>query len=391
MATYLLTWELGGGWGHLVPLRAVAIGLRKRGHQVVLAVSDLPAAGQILADFPLLPAPLHVPQSRKVIAEPSTFADILSNAGCADARVLGGLVHAWQSIFALVKPDVVAMDFSPMALVASQGATPRRVLLSSGHSCPPDVAPLPDLCEWRDNYPERLQMTEARVLARLNEQLATQQQPPLARVGELYQRVDDCLHLTFRELDHYQDRGEAEYWGIPPEMPGTTPQWPAGVRPRVFAYLKPMASVGLVFAELARRGLATVAYVPQSEATSQPLVRETLRVSTEPVDMPQAAAQCDLAILNCGLYTTARMLLAGKPILALPISGEQQVVAANAVRLGAAVCVPDEPEEIKRGLDQMLASDQYAQAARAFAARYADFDSEAMIEKLVDRLEEPAP
>ena len=83
-------------------------------------------------------------------------------------------------------------------------------------------------------------------------------------------------------------------------------------------------------------------------------------------------------------------MLTGKPILAIPISGEQQVVAANAVRVGAAVSAADEPEDILGGLERMLASDQYAEAARAFAARYADFNSEAMLNKLLDRLEEQA-
>jgi UDP:flavonoid glycosyltransferase YjiC (YdhE family) len=378
---------LGGGLGHLVPLRAIAVGLRKRGHSVVLAVSDLAAAGEVVPDFPCLPAPLHVPPAGRTIVEPSTFADILHNAGCGDARVMNGLVRAWQAIFALVKPDVVAMDFSPMALVALQGSGLRGVLLSSGHTCPPDVAPLPDLCQWRDNYPDRLRRTETQVLARLNDQLASQQQQPLARVAQLYARVEECIHLTFRELDHYQNRGDATYWGILPEMPAAPPSWPEGARPRVFTYLKPLASMRPILAELARRELATVAYVPQADRGHKPPLPATLRISSEPVDMCRAAAECDLAVLNTGLYTTARMLLAGKPILAVPISGEQHVVATNAARIGAAVRVSDEPEDIRHGLDQMLASDRYGEAARAFAARYADFESLEMLEKLLDRLE----
>ena len=371
----------------MVPLRAMANELRQRGHKVALAVSDLPAANRILGDFPLLPAPVQVPTSGKVIREPSTFADILANAGCADPNVLGGLVHAWRSIFDYVEPDVVAMDFSPLALVATQGSSARRVLLSSGHTCPPDVTPLPDLCPWRENYPERLAMNEARVLEHLNAQLSRQGEAPLDRVGQLYQRVDRCLHLTFRELDHYQDRGEAKYWGILPEMPGKAAEWPDGNRPRVFAYLKPMPGVAVVFAELARRGLSTVAYVPPTDARAEPQSRASMHISAEPLDMTQVAVQCDLAVLNCGLHATARMLLAGNPILALPISGEQRLVPDTPERPGAAASVAAEPAEAPDGLDRMLASDQFAVAAQAFAARYADFDSQAALHAVVDCLE----
>ena len=50
MARILLTWELGGGLGHLMNLRPLAEGLTRRGHRVVAALRDLSSARQFLPD-----------------------------------------------------------------------------------------------------------------------------------------------------------------------------------------------------------------------------------------------------------------------------------------------------------------------------------------------------
>lgn len=387
MATFLLTWELGGGLGHLVPLRAIGLGLAERGHRAVLAVNDLTLAAQLVPQLATLPVPLHVPVAGKAIAEPSTFAEVLHNAGCGDAGVLAGLVKGWRSIFEVVRPEAVVMDFSPIALAALQGWPARRVLLGFGYGCPPDVPELPDLCPWRDNYPERLRMTESQVLARLNDQLAAQGQPPLAHVAELFRRADLNILTTFRELDHYHERGEAEYWGVLSDLPGEVPEWPAGARPRVLAYLKPMPVVGQLLGELARRGLSTLAYVPQTQNAQPVAPQGSVWVTDRPLDFARLLPRCDLAILNAGHYATARALLAGKPLLLIPISGEQQIVATGAVRLGAAVNATDGTAHVPEALDRLLDDERYAQAARRFAARYADFDSRKLLERILDRLQ----
>jgi hypothetical protein len=50
MATALLTWELGGGLGHLHNLLPAARGLHSLGHRVVLALQDVTKAKQVLGE-----------------------------------------------------------------------------------------------------------------------------------------------------------------------------------------------------------------------------------------------------------------------------------------------------------------------------------------------------
>jgi hypothetical protein len=45
-------------------------------------------------------------------------------------------------------------------------------------------------------------------------------------------------------------------------------------------------------------------------------------------------------------------------------------------------------QDVKAKLDALLTDDRYAAAARAFKAKYADFDPAAQVGRMVDRVEE---
>jgi UDP:flavonoid glycosyltransferase YjiC (YdhE family) len=103
---------------------------------------------------------------------------------------------------------------------------------------------------------------------------------------------------------------------------------------------------------------------------------DTLRFATERVDPSLVAAQCDLAITNGNHGITCDLLLAGKPVLQFPLHQEQMMMASGVCRLGAGriVAVREDFDRIEEILDEMLANERYTAAARAFAARHADFD-----------------
>ena len=98
----------------------------------------------------------------------------------------------------------------------------------------------------------------------------------------------------------------------------------------------------------------------------------TLCFQANRLDLHRAAAECDLAILNGTHGSTVLTLLAGKPILQLPLVLEQELNARATVRLGAAQArLPWRKEGLAAALSGLLQSDAYAEAARRFAARYA--------------------
>jgi UDP:flavonoid glycosyltransferase YjiC (YdhE family) len=262
------------------------------------------------------------------------------------------------------------------------------VLIGNGHACPPDVSPLPDCCPWRSSYPDRLIRTERRVLETLNGQLMAQSEPPLDRVGQLFARATANWIATFRELDHYPERpaGNHEYVGAWSELPAQKPIWPNREGPRVFAYLKTAATAAPVLAELDRRGLPTVAFVPGADHMNLPSYSDSVRVSGEPLDIEPAARECDVAILHSG-HSVARFLLAGKPILALPLTGEQHLMAANVARIGAGEWLhPERLELLPQYIERILTDGRYRAAAAEFAQRYAECTPARQLQQVIDRL-----
>lgn len=384
-----MTWEYGGALGHLARLRPVALRLVERGHRVHLAVRPNRFGNVIPDSLGVLPVPAHRPV-RERIAKPVNMADILHNQGATDPEGLPGQIRAWRGLFDLARPDVVVMDYSPVALLALQGYPAATMQLGTGFAAPPAINPLPNLRAWQDHYPDRIRQTEQAVLKGLNRQLADQGESALDCVGELFERVDANILATFPELDHYPQRSGGEYWGTWPDLGGETPEWPAADGPRIFAYLKPFRRLPALLTHLRKRGWPTLVYVSGLLDTDH-WQSETLKIVDQPLDMQQVVQQCDTAILHAGHGTTADLLLAGKPIVQLPMHVEQFHNAANTHKIGAGRHADlDNIQSICSAVDDVVGNPSYTDAAVKFAKRHRDHEPDRQIRKLVDRIESMA-
>jgi UDP:flavonoid glycosyltransferase YjiC (YdhE family) len=102
-----------------------------------------------------------------------------------------------------------------------------------------------------------------------------------------------------------------------------------------------------------------------------------------------ASRECDLAVLNGGHGVTCEMLLAGKPVLAVPLVLEQQMTGDAVKRVGAGESAPPRRGEPWEWAGRAkLEEDCYATAARRFADRYAAFDPARQREAMFRRAEE---
>jgi len=381
----LLTWELGGALGHLGRLRPLALRLAELGHSVVLALRHSPHNAALPAVLRILPVPGSRPV-REPIAQPVSIADVLHNEGAADAAHLAARVRAWRGLFDTLRPDAVVMDYSPIALLALQGLKPARISLGTGFASPPAVSPLPNLRAWQDHYPDRIQATENALLRVLNRQLAGQNQPALHCVGELFERVDANLLTTFAELDHYPQRSSGEYVGTWSDLAGLAPEWPSGEGARAFAYLKPFRGLTRLLDHLAARSVPSLIHIGGDIPTGR-WQGASLHFAERPVNIKAAAQSCDLAILHAGHGSTAAMLLAGTPILQLPVHIEQYHNALATVRMGAGrMAMLDRPEEIETSLQAMLATGEGREGARRFAAQHAAHDPDQVLSGVAERI-----
>jgi hypothetical protein len=396
MARILLAWELGGGLGHLVPWVPVIRRLRQAGHQVSLAVRELTSVDALFGEMGVtyLQAPFKSTRCPEWINPPRSLPHILHNTGFSDPRELKAMGEAWRALYDSVRPDYILFDHSPTALLAARTIEVRRAVIGIPFCCPPDVSPMPDIRAWMPDASEQLRRDEERTLATINAMLAAWHQQPLERLSQLYHQVDAIFTTGFRELDPYQaQRVNFEYYGVWPNPGGIAPVWPDGSAKKVFAYLKPFKALGNLLEVLAQLRHATILYIegldPKLKARFE---SPALRFESRRLDVPAVAAGCDLAILNAGHGATAALLLAGKPLLLIPLHLEQALTAGAVVRFKAGLSAdPNQAEGLISKLMTVLQRDDFAVSAREFATRYAGFDPQAKIAQIVERIEALLP
>lgn len=391
MATILVTWELGAGLGHLMPLAPIVRRLRRRGHEVFAAVRDLSRIHRVFnaSGVRYLQAPVKVSETSDRVKTPRNFAHILYNCGYSGFDELIASVHAWQNLLEFVKPDVILFDHSPTALLAARKCNAKRVVFGTGFCCPPDIQPLPDFRPWMPDASQQLAEDEAKVLATVNRVLEACHASPLGQLSQLYREVNATFLTTFPELDHYRKRSDPEYVGVWPSAGGALPAWPDGEGKRVFAYLHRFPGLPRLLGALKHSGCPTLVFADGIDVQ----LREqhecsTLRFVEQRLDVAAVADTCDMAVLPGGHGTTAAMLLAGKPLLIICSHLEQVHNGLAVKRLGAGCMAnANQEEEIVKSLAAVQESDRYATGARRFADRYAGYDPAHCIAEVVRRLE----
>lgn len=388
--TVLFVWECGGGLGHVMQMEPLARELARRGENVYMALREPAKAARLSGGaIRLLPAPFRGGRPARPIHPACTFAHILHNVGWDDCDGLTCLVAAWRELFDLVKPDVIIFDHSPTALLASRGLPVRRSVIGSGFCCPPDQTPLPNLRQGTPNSSD-FEGDEERLLFRCNKLLDKLKSPPLTHLGQIYGQVCRTFLLTFKELDHYADRpGPTRYWGTWTPDGGIAPIWPAGQGKRVYAYLKSFSALPHLLIRLKGLGCPTTIFADGIE----PKLREqiacsTMRFEDKPLNLHEVARQCDVAINNANHGTLSTLLLAGKPMLLLPLHLEQQMLAARVSASGAGVVAsPDKPLEIVSGLETLLQSDSLIRRAADFARTYRDHDAASATDAIIEQVQ----
>ncbi len=389
----LYAWEFGANLGHVGTFLPVARALRTRGHAVHWVVAHPDQAARLLPgdNFAWLQAPNIAERRRE--GPPLNYADILLRFGYANPTDLLGLVIAWRELLRLTGAQVVLADHAPTAILAARTLDLPVMMFGGGFFMPPAVHPTPNMRPWIPVPGEHLLQNDIQVLASINAVLARFDRPPLATLSELFRVAEDSL-LTFPELDHYENRGPAKYWGTLPAAVAAPPEWPVAAGRRIFAYLRPN-SAHFEAALQALRDLAAAVLIYAPGAPAQIIERFSaphLKFSCEPVDLNTVARQADAAVTYASPAATIAFLMAGKPALMIPGHLEQFLLARRVEQMGAGLLIDPEkpPHDLGSKLQRILESPEYLGNARAFAQKYAAFPQETIAANLVRRIEEIA-
>jgi hypothetical protein len=266
------------------------------------------------------------------------------------------------------------------------------MLFSNGFTAPPRRSPLPNMRPWSPVPEQTISQLDFAALAAVNTVLARHHCAPMKQLADLFEVAEEAL-VTFPELDHYADRGPARYWGsLPSAGAGQHVAWPVGKTARLFAYLRPESPHHeAVLAALLALGHAAVVFFPNMPpALAARYAAPHLAFIDHPADIEQMAREADVAITYASLATTTAFLLAGKPLLMLPGHLEQFMLARRVEEMGAGRLVNPEqpPGDLRAALADLIDNPVWRGNARAFAAKYAAFDQQAVTGNLVRRIAE---
>ena len=375
MARILITSELGTGYGHFAKALLLSRAFGERGHQVFAAVKHFDGKSAV-EGMHVIPAPEWPPGiSRPGVAV--SYAEILARRGYCMPQRLTEMLRRWASVISRAAPDLLIADHAPTALLAARIAGVASARIGTGFGAPPATTPLPPLLA-EDGRTEEREKIEALVLEAINRSLLELGAAPVPNLQAGISPQRDFL-CTFREFDHYPQRGAAAYMGPlfarseahPPEDYCTGEQG-------IFCYVaSAMEGFSDFCAALQLTGLPVLMHargLGASEAAR--LESNQFRVAVKPVDIPAAAAMSRLVITHGGHGATSSALLAGCPVLLLPQQVEQLMFARRLESQRLAVFAPagGSIADIREAIEKLLADSDLGVAVNDFAELHRGYD-----------------
>ncbi len=395
MRKVLIAWELGAGFGHVAHLVPITKAIRARGVRVTAVLSNVARGGPILATVgaETLPCPTDQYQSPGPIFPTRTYSHLLHDVGFDRQQVLASRVGAWRRLISEIQPDFVLCDHSPTALLALRGSPIPRATIGTGFFCPPESA----FAEWPvptpPGYTRDLKADNQHVLNNVNSVLAQLTVPALKSLEQLFAEVDDEFLITVPELDHFTDRQGSKYLGVLQTPLGEPVEWPSQGRQRVFAYLKNFPVLSRLVGSLRNSEYSTLMFIdgpPEHVAGMQETGNFCLL--RQPASMTPVAKEADVGITNANHGTICDFLLAGKPLLLIPLTSEQYLLARRVEEAGLGLmAAANDLKAINSCLKRSLADDSFRTAAAEFQQRYTANSTDFVSNQIADRIAELAP
>lgn len=388
MSRILIAWEFGRNFGHLARGLPLARAWRDAGHEVAWAVPNLREAARQLAGegFRLLQSPLIRPVNRQQ-SSPLNFADMLLKEGYDDTPALQGALEGWVSLLALAAPDAILYDYAPSALLAARVTGVPALVAGAAFAAPPRVSPLPAFWPGEAIPPATLQAAETTLVDGINRCLASLGGAPLASLGDLY-GASTPYFTTFEELDPFGPRPGARYVG-PVFALGdqAVVDWAGTGARRIFVYLRPEVPGCETLLEALQAANADIVCAMPGLPPAWRARFDRVRFHAGAVDVDRLLASADLCILS-GSGTIATSLLAGVPVLVVPHFVEQYLAGLRVAAFGAGLTMRERPTTLGfvALLERLLSQPGFRAAARAFAARHADYDRQRACGQLVDAM-----
>lgn len=287
------------------------------------------------------------------------FASWLCARGFRDAQTLERRFRWWQEAFWTLRPDLVVADFAPTALMAARSLGLPAVALGPAFALPAEgAAATADPDDPHDRA----------TCALINRTLGPLGAAPIERLEAVF----DCARRYPRGLHLWDPFARRPRWPAISPLPALPPR--AGpARTHVFAYLSTVElqepAILEAFARLARpTRLVAPGITP--EARARLAANPALVIEPAPLSHAEITACARIIVCAGQSGMSSLAILAGVPMLALPMHQEQANNARGAAQL-ASVRWRDRPdrsaEAILADIESLWQDPDARTAARAAA------------------------
>ena len=394
MQRVLFTWELGANFGHLSRLIPLAQEQRALGREVLFAVNNLQVSKHLLDSigFVCVLAPKVIYKSHRRLA--ANHTELLLNCGYSNQEGLQQTVGEWLTLFERYQPSLLVIDHSPTALLANKISKIPVIQVGSGFEIPPsDGWPnYSSIFESHKNEVLQLQLNQIPITLLNNMNCAIKQYggDEMQSSCELYNACEQIL-LTFKELDHYPSRKQAEYVGpISATCVGQQVYWSQDTRKKIYVYAWPaLPGLNQMFVALSQIDAEVIAVIPSlAENVRQTLKAPNIRIYTSTISLGNIIEHTDLLITH-GFGTLSVFLQHGVPILMIPHTIEQFLlgIRVNDHAIGLAMAFRLSTINFKTNIEKLLNEFGYRQAALTIAKRYKDYKAEDALKKINETIE----
>lgn len=382
MGLVLFAWELGEGMGHVSRLLPVAEALAEQGHTCVFAVRNLLLASKPIRDrgFFVVQAPYAVTPIGRLPYRIGAYGDIMGMVGFDEPQRLDALVHGWQAVLDMFRPDLVVGDYCPVLALTLYGSGIPLMILGDGFTLPLPVG------DTFPSFPGRTaSLSEEQLLASVASVQNSRGRPVPPTLPAVYSEADGVV-VTLPELDIYSEgRGGAALGPLAPLPP------PASRSPvrTWFAYLTAeYAHTSMILTTLAQLDTDGCAYVRDILPNERDRLRAMgVNMLDTPGDLTQIVPESAMVVHHGGLGTIEMALAMGRPQLLVPRQLEQTLNASMVGQFGLALGLSGsfKAENVHTVYTRMLDDTSFAASATLFAHGLTLREPGGSLDKVVQR------
>ncbi len=371
MKKILFVSELGGGLGHVAPLKAVADQVlahpsAAEQYECIFSVKDPIGTHQAFANagFPILPAPVSTP-SQTALTRTSSYSEILEQIGYLKKERLTSILSAWDDMLSLLKPDLIVADHSPSLCLAARGRIP-VALIGSAHTMPPVNMPrYPSL--RADVAPAHYQDA---MLRNINLVLTERSQPMLSKLPELL-NTEMRFVFSLPQADPYAGLRKETLLGTYNEGLQRT-DLPAEPHLFLYAGAVPEYMDPLIQAVCQTKAKISAYLGNTNTAAAQFLKLRGGHIYSKPPELSEILSTVTAVMSHGGAGLTQASMIVGRPQIILPIHFESEATAGRLEILGVGKGILSaNVDDLKTAITAVLEVRRFGENAQALASEIA--------------------